>query len=265
MISLNKIGEIVMEQLKRDKNYTGYLIRLIENEMRSNKFKTKNDLILFINNKIIKDLSTNEVIVYIRNNGLSFNNQEFSLNINRILEEYDKMQQPQNVMPLVNNEEYIPITKVDVNNVAEELILKINFLIGNPRVNVNDFAVNIKSGEFKNINDNQVYIVRKNSNNIFELVNKNMVQDNGKDFSKFTNEELTSMVNNPNVSDNYKKSFTKELEDRKVNNENINKEEVKTRKLELPKMNNAAFASTVLLTAISAISGIVIASVLLAR
>lgn len=292
-----------MEQLQKDRNYTGFLIRLIDKEIKANKFKSKNELINFIN-KIKADLNTNEVRNYIVTNALIFDGRIFEEAINKMLMEFDRVNQVQNIIPLVppqtqiqtpittynntpvqtvssnnvvdmrayqssvNNvniqEQYVPITKVDANRVSKEIIEKINFLIVNPKVNVNDFAVNIVNGDFKNIKDNIIYVVRKNATNgAFELVNKNIAEqvqvsnNNVNKLSSFSNEDLTNMVNNPNVSDDYKKLSNEELNNRK--------EKTKTRTLVIPKINNAAFASTVLLTVISAISGIVIAAILLSR
>lgn len=291
-----------MEQLQKDRNYTGFLIRLIDREIKANKFKSKNELINFIN-KIKADLNTNEVRNYIVTNALIFDGRIFEEAINKMLMEFDRVNQVQNIIPLVppqtqiqaptttynntpvqtvssnnvvdmrayqssvNNaniqEQYVPITKVDANRVSKEIIEKINFLIVNPKVNVNDFAVNIVNGDFKNIKDNIIYVVRKNATNgAFELVNKNdvnQVSDNNNvnRLSTFSNEDLTNIANNPNVSDDYKKLSNEELNNRK--------EKTKTRTLVMPKINNAAFASTVLLTVISAISGIVIATILLSR
>lgn len=301
MVLLSKIGEIVMEQLQKDRNYTGFLIRLIDKEIKANKFKSKNELINFIN-KIKADLNTNEVRNYIVNNALIFDGRIFEEAINKMLMEFDRVNQVQNIIPLVPNqiqtptttynntpvqnvnsnnvvdmrayqssvnnvniqEQYVPITKVDANRVSKEIIEKINFLIVNPKVDVNDFAVNIVNGDFKNIKDNMIYIVRKNiTNGAFELVNKNdtnkvqVSNNNVNRLSSFSNEDLTNIANNPNVSDDYKKLSNEELNNRK--------EKTKTRKLIMPKINNAAFVSTVLLTVVSAISGIVIAAILLSR
>lgn len=303
MVLLSKIGEMVMEQLQKDRNYTGFLIRLIDREIKANKFKSKNELINFIN-KIKADLNTNEVRNYIVTNALIFDGRIFEEAINKMLMEFDRVNQVQNIIPLVppqtqiqtptttynntpvqtvssnnvvdmrayqssvNNvniqEQYVPITKVDANRVSKEIIEKINFLIVNPKVNVNDFAVNIVNGDFKNIKDNIIYVVRKNATNgAFELVNKNVAEqvqvsnNNVNRLSSFSNEDLTNIANNPNVSDNYKKLSNEELNNRK--------EKTKTGTLVMPKINNAAFASTVLLTVISAISGIVIAAILLSR
>lgn len=301
MVLLSKIGEIVMEQLQKDRNYTGFLIRLIDKEIKANKFKSKNELINFIN-KIKADLNTNEVRNYIVNNALIFDGRIFEEAINKMLMEFDRVNQVQNIIPLVPNqiqtptttynntpvqnvnsnnvvdirayqssvnnvniqEQYVPITKVDANRVSKEIIEKINFLIVNPKVDVNDFAVNIVNGDFKNIKDNMIYIVRKNiTNGAFELVNKNdtnkvqVSNNNVNKLSSFSNEDLTNIANNPNVSDDYKKLSNEELNNRK--------EKTKTGKLIMPKINNAAFVSTVLLTVVSAISGIVIAAILLSR
>lgn len=290
-----------MEQLQKDRNYTGFLIRLIDKEIKANKFKSKNELINFIN-KIKADLNTNEVRNYIVNNALIFDGRIFEEAINKMLMEFDRVNQVQNIIPLVPNqiqtptttynntpvqnvnsnnvvdmrayqssvnnvniqEQYVPITKVDANRVSKEIIEKINFLIVNPKVDVNDFAVNIVNGDFKNIKDNMIYIVRKNiTNGAFELVNKNdtnkvqVSNNNVNRLSSFSNEDLTNIANNPNVSDDYKKLSNEELNNRK--------EKTKTRKLIMPKINNAAFVSTVLLTVVSAISGIVIAAILLSR
>lgn len=315
MVLLNKIGEIVMEQLQKDRNYTGFLIRLIRNEVNSNRFKTRNDLIMFIN-KINSDLSTVEIANYIRDNGLTFNNQEFNMNINKILQEYDMRNQMQNVVPLTTNQQqtntgvptlnnqnvgaitnnvqsihtepvqYVPITKIDFNKVSKELIEKVNFIIVNPNVNTNDFMVDLVSGNFKNIKDNNIYVVNKNINNgSFELVPKNTikvrqehkvenydVQTNSipNNLSMFSDEQLQTLINNPNISDVNRKAFSGELEKRgkevvKEKSDVKVKTKVKQEDSKLmPQIDNKAFASTVLLTLMSAIFGVVIASILIA-
>ena len=296
MVLLNKIGEIVMEQLQKDRNYTGFLIRLIRNEVNSNRFKTKNDLIMFIN-KINSDLASVEISNYIRNNGLTFNNQEFNMNINKILQEYDmrnNMQQSAVQQPISNNQinsvqpihtepvQYVPITKIDFNKVSKELIEKVNFIIVNPSLNTNDFMVDLVSGNFKNIKDNNIYVVNKNmSNGSFELVPKTVVKVNSEqpkpqqntipnNLSMFSNEELQTMVNNPNISDVNRKAFSGELEKRgkevvKEKSDVKVKTKVKQEDSKLmPQIDNKAFASTVLLTLMSAIFGVVIASILIA-
>ena len=281
-----------MEQLQKDRNYTGFLCRLIEQEMKTGKFRNKNELIAFIN-KINSDLATVELGNYIRNNGLSFNSQEFSMNVNRILEEYDRIvlmqntvtpfqqptQQPiQNVgqVQQVNNvqnqpvnniqsiteqqEKYVPITKIDFNSVSQNLIEKVNFLIVNPSINTNDFMVDLVSGNFKNIKDNNIYVVTKNNNNSLSMV---------------SDIELQNMVGNPNISDVNRKAIMEEIARRKqivsqadsILKTDSPKTKVKVKhdkKKIVPEINNSAFASTVLLTVMSAIFGIVIATILLA-
>lgn len=318
-----------MEQLQKDRNYTGFLCRLIEQEMKAGKFRNKNELIAFIN-KINSDLATVELGNYIRNNGLSFNSQEFSMNVNRILEEYDRIvlmqntvtpfqqptQQPiQNVgqVQQVNNvqnqpvnniqsiteqqEKYVPITKIDFNSVSQNLIEKVNFLIVNPSINTNDFMVDLVSGNFKNIKDNNIYVVTKNNNTgtlelvLKDLVNKvaqptsnnmvlnntqtNSVQNNNNSLSMVSDVELQNMVGNPNISDVNRKAIMEEIARRKqivsqadsILKTDSPKTKVKVKddiKKIVPEINNSAFASTVLLTVMSAIFGIVIATILLA-
>ena len=318
-----------MEQLQKDRNYTGFLCRLIDQEMKVGKFRNKNELIAFIN-KINSDLATVELGNYIRNNGLSFNSQEFSMNVNRILEEYDRiilmqntvtpLQQPtqqpiQNIgqVQQVNNvqnqpvnniqsiteqqEKYVPITKIDFNSVSQNLIEKVNFLIVNPSINTNDFMVDLVSGNFKNIKDNNIYVVTKNNNTgtlelvLKDLVNKvaqptsnnmflnntqtNSVQNNNNSLSMVSDVELQNMVGNPNISDVNRKAIMEEIARKKqivsqadsILKTDSPKTKVKVKddiKKIVPEINNSAFASTVLLTVMSAIFGIVIATILLA-
>jgi len=338
MVLLNKIGEIVMEQLQKDRNYTGFLCRLIEQEMKAGKFRNKNELIAFIN-KINGDLATVELSDYIRGNGLSFNPQEFNMNVNRLLEEYDRInlvqntiqpiqqpiqqpaqqaqplsQQPNNkfvnqqssyVQPITEQQEkYVPLTKIDFNSVSQALIEKVNFMIVNPNINTNDYMVDLVSGNFKNIKDNSIYAVNKNAvSGTLELVLKdsvnkqpqptvtnnmvsnnniqnNSVQNNSNNgLSMVSDIELQNMVGNPNISDVNRKAIMEEIARRKQNiNQGVaqmtnvsEKDKPKTKvkakndiKSIVPEINNSAFASTVLLTVMSAIFGIVIATVLLA-
>ena len=58
-----------MEQLQKDRDYTKFLVRIIEQEIRKNSFKNKNELMAFIN-KIRQDLNTKQVIDYVNNNRL---------------------------------------------------------------------------------------------------------------------------------------------------------------------------------------------------
>lgn len=305
MLSLSKIGEIVMEQLQRDRDYTGFLIRLIDTEIRTNKFKNRDELNAFIN-KIMRDLNSDEVINYVSTNGLKFDYQAFNMKLGELFAQFDRMQQlrmnaitrkpeqpsvvqqPQVVeQPIVAssnvvsseikeevkpNYKFVPITKIDVNEVSKELIEKINFVIVNPNVDTNDYQVDIASSCFLNTRNNELYYVVKNSNtNTFELINANPknteVKQDDSMLSKFKDEDLKTMQANPNVSAAIREEATKELELRIKNNvENKEeKKEVKARTLMMPKINNAAFVSTVLVAGISAISGIVIASLLLVK
>lgn len=349
-----------MEQLFRDKNYTGFLIRTIADGIKNNKFKAKEEVINFVN-KINIDLPTDvnvstnvdfnssELCKYVKANGFNFNKQEFNNNINRVLQEFDnKLMQSQNIAvqpvqsvvtptstmqnmqnPQINNmqnlpvqnvpaqpvqnvvnqqpsfvqpsnqsmsaaqptnvaqDQYIPITKIDVNNTPKDIIDKANFIIVNPNFNPNDYMVDLVSGNFKNINDNKIYVVNKNmTNGNFELVAKtvnnvapmpkvessNNVQNNNilNDTSMFSDDDLKNMLKNPNISEPNRIAFTNELNNRMKNanlvgTEQLNQPKKLVKVPDLKNINNAAFASTVLLTTLSAISGIVIATILLTR
>ena len=233
-----------MEQLQKDRNYTRFLVRLIQKEIRNNNIKNKEQLMSFIN-KIKSDINTKEVIDYVNNNGLTFNYQEFNYAINQLIAEFDKMLEKANNVQLnqniqsqntVNEEiKYIPITKVDVNAVPKDLIEKVNFLIVNPNVDVNNVLVDIKYGTFLDISTKKPIVIRRNpENNAFELVEEK------------------------------KEETPKETEKLNLNKE---KPKVKTKKLVMPDIikNNKAYISTVLVTAVCAISGIIIASLLLVK
>ena len=262
-----------MEQLQKDRDYTKFLVRIIEQEIRKNSFKNKNELMAFIN-KIRQDLNTKQVIDYVNNNRLIFNYQEFQIRVNQIVNNFDimmqniKMQQErlmqEQMKKQVNNQQvvrqnmnnqmhfqqqeqpnYIPLTKVDVNSVSKDLIERINFLIVNPKVDVNNVLVDTKSGNFVDIVKRKPVLITKNKDtNAFELV-----EDQKEKQEEQKNQKIKPMAVEPQKQ------------------EVKSKPKVKTRKLIMPKIveNNKAFISTVLITAVCAISGIVIASVILVK
>ena len=245
-----------MEQLQKDRDYTKFLIRTIEKEIRKNSFKNKNELMNFING-IRQDLNTKQVIDYVNNNRLIFNYQEFQMKINQVINNFDimmqnlqiekmrqmqqmQMQKMQQASYQNQQPSYVPITKVDVNSISKELIEKINFLIVNPKIDVNNVLVDTKTGNFVDfVNKKPIVIIHNKETNAFEIMGE-------------------------------KKEEKQEIKPKKVEEK---KEEVKqqskvrTKKLIMPKIieNNKAFISTVLVTAVCAISGIVIASLILVK
>ena len=236
-----------MEQLQRDKDYSAYLVRLVGNELNSNK--TKEELTQFINN-INKSINSDAVIKYVSDNNLKFSYQEYSNGINKLLEQFDRMHDfkvnktfGSNVI-VSGNYKFIPITKLSIENVSQDLIEKVNYLIVNPKINPNEYQVDIDTQTFINIKDNVLYDIVKDKNG-FKLINKNATKVEEKKDKKLENTILLEQ----NI----------EIED------NVEEKESKFRlfmnKL-TPALNNG-FVSTLLLTLVSAISGIALATLLL--
>lgn len=357
-----------MEQLQRDRNYSNYLLRLVDVEARKNN--SKDDLLKFIN-QLNSSINSDEVIKYVEDNHLKFDYRVYSDGIKKILEEFDRSHEAQinssdykqmqvdntnyivakdgtvleqnstknmgdlaqdfknkqNEMfgaktddSLVNADQafdvmkaemeesnFMPLNKVDVNKIPQELIMKINFLIKNPGINYNDFQVDIKRGTFINTKNNELYDVRRDPqtnqfklyksqqavytqnenvvNNIDNSINNNgdnildnqsnISQNNNKlgtdDLAMFSDEELRAMTMNKGVTDAKRNAIMAELNNRRMlenekKNVNVKQEEkvkkkVLTKNSLMPNLNG--YASTILITAISAISGILLATILL--
>ncbi|MBQ3420523.1 MAG: hypothetical protein IJH34_02400 [Romboutsia sp.] len=341
-----------MEQLQRDRNYSNYLVRLVEEEAR--RVGSKDELLKFID-QLNRSINNSDVIKYIQDNNLIFDYQMYSARVKNLLEEFDKNHEAQinssdykqmqvdNKNYIVSNEgkvleqdasknmgelsqefkskqnemvgaktgdslnnakevygimekeklesKFIPLSKVDVNNVPQELIMKVNFMIKNPNINYNDFQVDVERGTFINTKDNELYDVRRDVNtNQFQLFKANQAvtmaddksENNGKqnnkvdsnDLTMFSDEELKSMYGNVNVSQEKKHIIINELNKRKQieidkakeNSMNNTKEEVKKKTLTKDKMMpilNSGYISTILVTLGAAVSGILIAVIIL--
>lgn len=341
-----------MEQLQRDRNYSNYLVRLVEEEAR--RVGSKDELLKFID-QLNRSINNSDVIKYIQDNNLIFDYQMYSARVKNLLEEFDKNHEAQinssdykqmqvdNKNYIVSNEgkvleqdasknmgelsqefkskqnemvgsksedslnnakevygimekeklesKFIPLSKVDVNNVPQELIMKVNFMIKNPNINYNDFQVDVERGTFINTKDNELYDVRRDVNtNQFQLFKANQAvtmaddksENNGKqdnkvdsnDLTMFSDEELKSMYGNVNVSQEKKHVIINELNRRKQleiekqqeKSMNNTKEEVKKKTLTKDKMMpilNSGYVSTILVTLGAAVSGILIAVMIL--
>ena len=341
-----------MEQLQRDRNYSNYLIRLVEEHARS--ATNKDDLLRFIN-EIGKSINSAQVITYVQDNHLLFDYQVYSNGVKKILEEYDRTHEAQinssdykqmqvdntnyvvskegnaleqdasknmgdlaqdfknkqNEMvgaktddSLVNADEtfnimksemeesnFMPLTKVDVSKVSQDLIMKINFLIKNANVNYNEFQVDIKRGIFMNTKENELYEVRKDpqtnqyklykgqqavyTNNALDNNNVNTKDANNSnlsinDLAMFSDEELKTMGSNKSVTPEKRQAIMDELNKRKaevkentntMTNTNVKKKTLVKDKI-TPILNNG-YVSTILLTVGAAITGIIIAAILL--
>ena len=245
-----------MEQLQKDKNYSAYLVRLIGNDLSN--YKTKEELVQFINN-INRSINSSEVINYVQNNGLIFDYQEYNNGISKLLEQYDRMHDFKTNKTFgssnsnLSNYKFIPITKLSIDNVSKELIEKVNYLIVNPTINPNDYMVDIDTQVFINVKDNVLYDVEKDNNNSYQLVSKNKNNTN----------------NTNNTSVNSEIDFSKNLENTILMEQNVeltnNDSKFKTLIDKLTPVLNNGFVNTLLLTIISAASGIFLAILLLMK
>ena len=209
---------------------------------QSKNCRTKEELNEFIN-EINKSLNTDEIINYVSSNNLIFDYKLYCDNVDKILQKFDEEHRVStNASVSVNNNNFMPITKISVGSVNDELIQKINFLITNPCINPNDFHVDVNRGIFINTRENIMYDVVKN-NNGYQLVNFNQKK------------EVENKVDNKNDI-----IVDKDIVNDKNNNKVKNK---KTLKEKLMPILNSGYVSTVLLTVISAISGILIAAIIL--
>ena len=243
-----------MEQLQRDKDYSAYLLRLVGNEL--SVCKSREELVQFINN-LNRSINSDEVIRYVNSNGLIFDYQEFNKGIDKLLEQYDRMHEfkvnknfGSNVM-VSGNYNFIPITKISIENISQELIEKVNYLIVNPRINPNDFHVDINSQTFVNIKDNVLYNVIKDADGNYQLVNKD-----GSNKIEVVKEEPSKKIENTIL-----------LEKNIEIDDNVEKKDSKF-KLFMNKLTpvlSNGFVSTMLLTLISAVTGIVLATILVAH
>ena len=186
---------------------------------------------------------------------------------------------------------FMPLTKVDVSKVSQDLIMKINFLIKNANVNYNEFQVDIKRGIFMNTKENELYEVRKDpqtnqyklykgqqavyTNNALDNNNVNTKDANNSnlsinDLAMFSDEELKTMGSNKSVTPEKRQAIMDELNKRKaevkentntMTNTNVKKKTLVKDKI-TPILNNG-YVSTILLTVGAAITGIIIAAILL--
>ena len=89
-----------MEQLKKDKNYSSYLLRLIKKKSKNaNNIEELQQYITKVNKTINKD----EIVQYVDENNLKFDYKEYCNGIEEILKNYDKTKELENNTILNNN------------------------------------------------------------------------------------------------------------------------------------------------------------------
>lgn len=201
-----------------------------------------------------------------------------------------------NMKSEMGQSEFVPLNKIDVNKVSQELISKINFLIRNSKGN--GYRVDISRGIFMDDQNNicevkrnpqtgnyelfvgkQASYVEKNNDKYDEILSDNTngvtVNDNSSnlttnDLAMFTDSELKNMEN-VGISVEKRQAIINELNRRKKETleqgKDLNKKNTNVKKKTLSKdkvmPNLNGYISTILVTAVSAMSGILIAAFIL--